>query len=50
MSALYGNGYDKCGPYKYTFLDDAGEKFELMNLSNYTMAGFNDADDLSFEL
>ena len=50
MSALYGNGYDKCGPLKYSFLDEAGEKFELMNLSNYTMAGFNDADDLNFEL
>ena len=29
MSVIYGNGYDRCGPLKYSFLTLDGNKFDL---------------------
>ena len=50
MSLIYGNGYDKCGPLKYSFLDDAGLPFSLFALSNYTSFGYNKPDNLTFNI
>ena len=29
ISVIYGNGYDRCGPLKYSFLSLDGKQFNL---------------------
>ena len=50
MSAIYGNGYDKCGPYDYTYTDMQNEPFSLHALSNKTHHNNGYADNITFYL
>ena len=51
MSLIYGNGYDKCGPRRYTYMDLWGInefKMSLFETDAILNAGF--ADDFSMSL
>ena len=51
MSVIYGNGYDKCGPLKYQYLDIEGvEDFSLQVFETKTIVNSGFADDFSMEL
>lgn len=50
ISDVYGNGYNKCGPIKYTFLDDFGEEFSHPLFSNTTVRNVGFADSVTFTL
>ena len=49
-SLSYGNGYDKCGPIKYTLLDELDQPFSLANFGNSIVSVIDNADSLNFEL
>ena len=44
ISSLYGNGYDKCGPRVYTFLDSAGLPYSLDVFTTEVIHSNGDAD------
>ena len=51
MSVIYGNGYDKCGPLRYQYLDiDGVDVFSLQVFETETILNTGFADDFSMEL
>ena len=49
-SLQYGNGYDKCGPIKYTIFDITGQPLDLANFANSIVSVTDNSDSLDFEL
>ena len=51
MSVIYGNGYDKCGPLRYSYLDLEGiDDFSLSVFQTETVYSAGYADDFSMNL
>ena len=51
MSVIYGNGYDKCGPLRYRYLDiEEGDEFSLSVFETETILNTGFADEFSMEL
>ena len=51
MSVIYGNGYDKCGPLRYQYLDIEGvDNFSLEVFETKTILNSGFADDLTMKL
>lgn len=50
ISDVYGNGYDKCGPIRYSFLDEFGAEFQHPLFSNQTVRNSGYADEVIFTL
>lgn len=50
VSVLYGNGYNRCGPLKYSFLGLNGQLFSLEQFSTNVKLQANNFDELSMTL